>query len=102
MSAKTTKSSDSTQSEVATMEEVKVPDTVGVDDNQSEVTDSMNMECRRYLKKMLTNSGNGCGILSYLDSDGDVQMSVVDANVLDRVMESIIDGNMKDMGIDDD
>lgn len=101
MSAKTTKSSDSTQSEVATMEVSKVPDTVGVDDNQSEVTDSVEMECRKYLKKMLTNSGIGCGILSYLDSDGDVQMSVVDANVLDRAMESIIDGNMKDMGIND-
>jgi len=51
----------------------KVPDVINVD--KSEVTDSMEIE---FLKKMLNESGDDCGITTYFDTDGDVQMDVID------------------------
>ena len=82
----------------APMDVTKVPARINVD-VQSEVTDSMEIECKKFLKKMLTESGNVGGIIAYFDNDGDVQMNVIDANVLTRVMESM---NMNIMDEDGD
>lgn len=48
---------------------------------------------------MLSESGNDHGIVVYFDSKGDIQMNVITPDELDRVMESIIDGEMKVMDI---
>jgi hypothetical protein len=78
---------------------LKLPDVINIDDERSEVTDSVEIECKKYLKKMLTENGDVCGIIAYVDNDGDVEMKVIDTNVLTRVMELM---NMNIMNEDDD
>jgi len=63
--------------------------------------DAVEVKCRKYLKKMLSESGNDHGIVVYFDSEGDIQMNVITPDELDRVMESIIDGEMKGTDIND-
>ena len=48
---------------------------------------------------MLSESGNDHGIVVYFYSKGDIQMNVITPDELYRVMESIIDGEMKVMDI---
>jgi 3-isopropylmalate dehydratase small subunit len=40
---------------------------INVDDDNSEVTDSMEAECKKFLKKMLNESGDDCGIITYFE-----------------------------------
>ena len=42
---------------------------INVDDDNSEVTDSMEAECKKFLKKMLDESGDDCGIITYFEKN---------------------------------
>jgi len=78
-------SNDSTHTPV-----LEVADVINIDDERSEVTDAVEIECKKYLKNKLTENGDGCGIIVYVDNDGDVQMRYIDANILFAcVMESM-------------
>jgi DNA mismatch repair ATPase MutL len=46
------------------MKITKVPDDINVDDDKSEVTDSMETECKKFLKKMLNEICDDCGIIT--------------------------------------
>ena len=83
----------------ATMEVMKAPDIISVHDNQSEVIDSIEIECKKYLKKKLTESGDDCGIIVYFDVDGDVQMNIIGEKDLEHLMTKMIADTMKDMNI---
>ena len=61
----------------------------------------LKLSAEKCLKKMLSESGNDHGIVVYFDSKGDIQMNVITPDELDRVMESIIDGEMKGTDIND-
>ena len=72
-----------------------VPDIINIDDDNSEVTDSMDFECKKFLKKILKKNGDNCGIITYLDTDGDVQMNIINEKKLDHVMACVIEYDMK-------
>jgi len=71
-----------------------VPDVIDIDDEKSEVTDCMEVECKKFLKKILNESGDDCGIIAYFDVDGDIRMDVIDEKKLSHVMSCVIEYDM--------
>jgi len=86
-------SNNSTRASV--LKVTNVSDIINIDDDKSEVTDSMDVECKNFLKKILNDNGNNCGIITYFDTDGVVQMNIIDEKKLDHVMACVIEYDMK-------
>ena len=85
----TQESNNSTR--VSVLKVTNVPEIINIDDDKSEVTDSMDVECKKILKKKLNENGDNCGIITYLDTDGDVQMNIIDEKKFDHVMTFVIE-----------
>ena len=86
-------SNNSTRASV--LKVTNVPEIINIDDDKSEVTDSMDVECKKFLKKILNKNGDNCGIITYLDTDGDVQMNIIDEKKFDHVMTFVMEYDMK-------
>ena len=86
-------SNNSTRASV--LKVTNVSDIINIDDDKSEVTDSMDVECKKFLKKILNDNGINCGIITYLDTDGVVQMNIIDEKKLDHLMACVIEYDMK-------
>lgn len=73
--------------------------------NSDEVIEATEIEAKKYLKKLLDDSNDGCAIIAYC-SDDDIRMNIINANginainnVLDSFSDSAVVDNMNDMNI---